>query len=347
MKNMIKNNSNKIIVTGGCGYIGSHTIVDLIGHGYDVVSVDSLINSNEEVLIGIEEITGKKVKNYRIDLSIQNAWETVADKEPYIMGIIHFAALKAVGESVERPLEYYENNLGSLIQVLEWINESNISNFIFSSSCTVYGNTNELPVKETTEFKPTNSPYGRTKQMGEEIIRDYFGKSDKKAISLRYFNPAGAHESIKIGEAPFNPALNLVPVITETAIGKRESFTVFGTDYNTPDGTCIRDYIHVMDIANAHTLALQHLINRKQQASFDVFNLGMEKGLSVMEIIAAFDRVSNIKVNYKLGDRRPGDIAEIYADAHKAKELLHWLPIRNIDDIMRTAWDWEQKRSTK
>jgi UDP-glucose 4-epimerase len=342
---MRKADSKKVIVTGGCGYIGSHTIVDLIEHGFDVVSVDSLINSNESVLTGIEKITGTRVKNYAIDLSKQDAWKLIAENESDLAGIIHFAALKAVGESVEKPLEYYENNISSLLQVLEWMNYSNIPHLIFSSSCTVYGNTNDLPVKETSEFKPCSSPYGRTKQMGEWIIQDFFNRTDKQSISLRYFNPAGAHESIQIGEAPHNIALNLVPVITETAIGKRKSMTVFGTDYNTLDGTCIRDYIHVMDIAHAHTLSLQHLINGSQQSSFDAFNLGMGRGLSVLEVIAAFERVTGTIVNFQIGEKRPGDMAEIYADTHKAQEILKWLPSRSIEDIMRTAWEWERRRN--
>ena len=342
---MSKPDSKRIIVTGGCGYIGSHTIVDLIQHGYDVVSVDSLINSNEDVLSGIEKITGKKIRNYKVDLSLDGAWKQIAEHETNIQGIIHFAALKAVGESVEKPYEYYKNNIGGLLQVIEWMKFANIPNLIFSSSCTVYGSTDDLPVNENAEFKLSPSPYGKTKQMGEWILQDVFNNSDKKSISLRYFNPAGAHESILIGEAPHNIALNLVPVITETAIGKRKSVTVYGSDYNTPDGTCIRDYIHVMDIAHAHTLALDHLIQDRQENSCDAFNLGVEKGLSVLEVIAAFERVSGIKLNYTLGPRRPGDIEMIYADASKAKEVLNWQPQRNIDDIMRTAWEWEKRRS--
>ena len=342
---MSKVESNKIIVTGGLGYIGSHTIVDLIANGFEVISVDSLINSNENVLDGIEKITGKKIKNYQIDLSGENSWKTISENKSNIIGIIHFAALKAVGESVEKPLEYYKNNIGSLLQVLEWMKQDSIPYFIFSSSCTVYGDIKESPVNEGSPFKPSNSPYGRTKQMGEWIIEDFFYNSSKKAISLRYFNPAGAHESIIIGEAPSNPALNLVPVITETAIGKRKSLTVFGTDYPTPDRTCIRDYIHVMDIAHAHTLALQFLINGNQQSSLDAFNLGNEKGLSVLEIISAFEKVSGIKINYQPGSRRPGDVVEIYADAQKARKILNWIPVRSIEDIMRTAWEWEKKRN--
>jgi UDP-glucose 4-epimerase len=336
---------NKVVVTGGLGYIGSHTIVDLIEHGFEVISVDSLINSKVDVLNGIAKITGKQVKNYRIDLSDQDAWKAIAEKERNVIGIIHFAALKAVGESVEKPLEYYHNNIGSLLNVLDWIRHSHIPSFIFSSSCTVYGSMNESPVNENTPFKLSDSPYGKSKQMGEWIMQDYYQNSEKKSIALRYFNPAGAHESVLIGEAPSNPALNLVPVITETAIGKRKSMTVFGTDYSTPDGSCIRDYIHVMDIAHAHTLALKHLIEDNQAKSFDAFNLGVEKGLSVLQVIDVFEKVSGIKVNYLLGERRPGDMPEIYADTQKAKKVLNWIPKRTIEDIMKTAWEWEKKRS--
>lgn len=338
-------NLNKVVVTGGLGYIGSHTIVDLIEHGFEVISVDSLINSKEDVLKGIEKITGKIVENYKLDLSDPETWRSIAEKEKNIIGIIHFAALKAVGESVEKPLEYYKNNMGSLLNVLDWIEHSKIPNFIFSSSCTVYGSMNDLPVNENTPFKLSDSPYGKTKQMGEWIIQDYYKRSGKKSIALRYFNPAGAHESVLIGEAPSNPALNLVPVITETAIGKRKSMTVFGTDYPTSDGSCIRDYIHVMDIAHAHTLSLKHLIEDDQAKSFEAYNLGMEKGLSVLQVIDVFEKVSGIKVNYQLGERRPGDMPEIYADTQKAKKVLHWIPKRTIEDIMKTAWEWEKKRN--
>lgn len=336
---------NRVMVTGGCGYIGSHTIVDLIQNGFDVFSVDSLINSKEEVLKGIEEITGKKIENYKIDLSVPGSWKAIADREPEIAGVIHFAALKAVGESVKFPLDYYKNNIGGLLEVLEWMKYSKIPDLIFSSSCTVYGNTNDLPVKEDAEFRPTSSPYGRTKQMGELIIQDFFAGFEGKSISLRYFNPAGAHESVLIGEAPSNPALNLVPVLTETAIGKRKSMTVFGTDYPTPDGSCVRDYIHVMDIAHAHTLALRHLLDGKQHSSFDTYNLGMEKGMSVLEVINAFERVSGVPIDFIRGERRPGDIAEIYANTRKAKDILNWMPTRSLDDILKTAWEWEKQRS--
>lgn len=341
---MSKTNKRRVVVTGGCGYIGSHTIVDLIQHGFEVISVDSLVNSRESVLKGVEEITGVAIKNYRIDLSIQDAWEKIAEHEKDIDGIIHFAAFKAVGESVIKPLDYYQNNIGGLLQVLEWMKQEKIQNIIFSSSCTVYGNTRELPVKETTEFNECSSPYGRTKQMGEWIIQDYVRTSQAKAISLRYFNPAGAHDSLLIGEESFDPPLNLIPVIAETAIGKRDSFTVFGNDYETNDGTCVRDYIHVMDIAHAHTLALKHLVKDHEVLSFDAFNLGMEKGLSVLELINTFEKVNNLKVNYQLGDRRVGDMAEIYANSRKAFNALQWQPKKTIDDIVRSAWEWEFKK---
>ncbi len=341
---MEKHKPKKIIVTGGCGYIGSHTIVDLIQHGFEVISVDSFINSKESVLDNIEKITGKRILNHQVDLSRKEAWKQIADKEPDVDGIIHFAALKAVGESVKKPLEYYKNNLGSLLEILEWLQYCHIENFIFSSSCTVYGNTNELPVNENCEFKPCSSPYGRTKQMGEWILKDFASQSKIKVISLRYFNPAGAHDSLLLGEDSTDPPLNLVPVITETVVGKRNSLVVFGNDYDTPDGSCIRDYIHVMDIAHAHTLSIKYLIDGIQKESYDSFNLGMEKGMSVFEIINTFEKVNKVHVNYKLGPRRPGDMAAIYADTKKANTILNWKPVKTIEDILRSAWLWEQKR---
>lgn len=337
---------NKIIVTGGCGYIGSHTIVELIQAGYEVVSVDNLINSDESVLLSIEKITGVKVKNYNLDLSNISSIDYLVQHEDQILGIIHFAALKAVGDSVKYPLRYYHNNVSSLMNVLHWIELKNIPNLIFSSSCTVYGETEKLPVDESASFKETSSPYGKTKQMCEEIILDTFSSwNNKQAISLRYFNPAGAHHSHLIGESPINAPQNLVPVITETAMGKRSAMTVFGTDYNTRDGSCIRDYIHVMDLAEAHVLALQYLITGKQQSKVDAYNLGIGEGVSVLEAIHAFELVSGIKLNYKLGEKRPGDLPAIYADLNKAKTNLLWSPKKTMEDIMLDAWQWEQKRN--
>jgi UDP-glucose 4-epimerase len=331
-------------VTGGCGYIGSHTIVDLIQHGFEVISADSLINSDESVLDGIEAITGVRIKNYKIDLAEAGSLKQIPKEEYPINGVIHFAALKAVSESMKFPMLYYQNNLQSLLEVLNCMKETDIPYMIFSSSCTVYGSEPELPVNETMSFKPCSSPYGRTKQMGELILQDVLPQFDKKAISLRYFNPAGAHESVLIGEASTNPALNLVPIMTETAIGKRKEMMVYGTDYNTPDGSCIRDYIHVMDVARAHTQAIQLLIDGRQQDHFDAINLGIEKGMSVFEIINAFERINNVSINYKTGARRLGDIDEIYADISKAKKVLNWQPVFSINDILSSAWKWEKQR---
>ncbi len=334
----------KIMVTGGCGYIGSHTIVDLLQRGFEVFSVDSLLNASEDVLDGIEKITGKRIVNYRIDVSEGEALKDCLAAEGPISGIIHFAALKAVAESVEMPLRYYHNNLNSLMQVLESMDSSDIPYLIFSSSCTVYGEHCPLPVDEDASFGYTASPYGKTKQMGEYIMQDVLPSIGKKGISLRYFNPAGAHPSSLIGEAPSNPALNLVPVITETAIGIRNSMMVFGTDYPTRDGSCVRDYVHVMDLARAHTMAIERLLAGRQEAAFDAFNLGIGKGLTVLEIIQAFEKVSGMKLNYRLGSRRAGDMAEIYANSDKARNILQWIPEYDVEDIMRTAWAWEKAR---
>jgi UDP-glucose 4-epimerase len=336
----------KILVTGGCGYIGSHTLVDLMDNGFDVVSIDNLSNSDASVLDGIHQITGKKVKNYPVDLTDKTELLKVFEEEKAIVGIIHFAAFKAVGESVQEPLKYYANNLGGLINLLEVMNQFEIQPLIFSSSCSVYGNAEELPVTENTPWQPAESPYGRTKQMGEEIISDTLkAHPNLKAIYLRYFNPAGAHESALIGESPINEANNLVPVITETAIGKRSSMTVFGTDYPTRDGSCIRDYIHIMDLANAHTKALQYLLNPDHHTRELIFNLGIGEGVTVLEAIHAFEKISGEKLNYVLGERRPGDVVAIYANNKQAASVLGWQPLRNIDEIMASAWKWEKART--
>ena len=336
----------KILVTGGCGYIGSHTLVDLIDNGFEVVSADNFYNSDASVLEGIKMITGKQVKNYGINLCDLAATRQIFIDNPDIEGVIHFAALKAVGESVEEPLLYFQNNLGSLLNVLECMKEFEVKNLIFSSSCSAYGNADELPVTENTPFKEAESPYARTKQMGEHILIDFAKKhTNYNCISLRYFNPAGAHESAIIGESPTNNASNLVPVVTGTAIGKREKITVFGTDYDTRDGSCIRDYIHVMDLANAHTKAMQFVIEGRNEKNSEVFNLGIGAGVSVLEAIDAFEKVNNLKLNYELGPRRAGDVVAIYANFEKAANLLGWQPTRNIQDIMRTAWEWEKVRN--
>lgn len=336
---------NQVLVTGGCGYIGSHTIVDLIENGFDVLSVDSLINSTELPLKGIEKITGKRVKNYKIDLCDLEKVEQIFIENKRIIGVIHFAALKSVNESVDQPIEYFQNNLNSLLSVLKLSKKYGVNNFIFSSSCTVYGNVEKSPVTENTPLQKAESPYGMTKQMGEEIIEAYAKANlGSNNILLRYFNPGGAHESSLLGESP-NNAKNLIPVITETGIGKRKSLTVFGNDYETRDGTCIRDFIHVMDLANAHTKALRFLIDKKNNQPVEIFNLGIGQGVTVLEAIKAFEKISGKKLNYSLGEKRVGDVMAIFSDFEKANKLLGWNPSRNIEDIMRTAWKWELSRS--
>lgn len=335
---------HKVLVTGGCGYIGSHTIVDLLNNGFDAISIDNLSNADEGALAGIHQISGKKVKNYRIDLCDAKKTRKVFEQNPGIVGIIHFAALKSVGESVFQPLRYFHNNNESLVNVLACAEEFGVPNFIFSSSCSVYGNATELPVTETTPLQEAECPYARTKQMGEKIIED-FTKVSKgvKAISLRYFNPAGAHESALIGESPRTKASNLVPVITETAIGKRPNMDVFGSDYDTRDGSCVRDYIHVMDLAAAHTACLHFLMAEKNTAPHEIFNVGIGDGVTVLEAIHAFEKVTGQQLNYTIGPRRPGDVVAIYANTHKASQLLGWKPTRGIEEIMRSAWAWQVK----
>ena len=333
----------KILVTGGCGYIGSHTIVDLIENGYEVISIDDNSRSTTYLLNGIEKITGKKIKNYKVDLKNFDETLAVFQENEDITGIIHFAAYKAVGESVAEPLMYYENNLYSLINLLKCVKEFNIANFVFSSSCTVYGNPDSIPVTEQSPIKPAESPYGATKQMGERIVGDSVQHSNTNAILLRYFNPVGAHPSIQIGELPLGKPQNLVPAITQTAIGKLPQMTVYGDDYPTRDGSCVRDYIHVCDIAHAHTLALEYLENNKNKSNCDVFNLGTGNGVTVLEAIHAFEEVSGVKLNYKIGPRRPGDVVAIYANNQLAVDELGWQIQYDLKDMMRTAWAWEQK----
>ncbi|RBL92985.1 UDP-glucose 4-epimerase GalE [Chitinophaga flava] len=331
----------KVLVTGGCGYIGAHTIVDLINHGFDVVSVDSNIRSSTQLLDGVEKITGKKVRNYKVDLCNLEDTHAVFHENRDIVGVIHFAALKTVPESVADPLLYFHNNLTSLINVLKCIKEFNVPHLVFSSSCSVYGNTTALPVVEETPLGEAQSPYARTKQMGEQIIEDYSRVNDTQSILLRYFNPVGAHPSGLIGELPLGKPDNLVPVITQTAIGKIPKMVVYGADYDTRDGSCVRDYIHVTDIANAHTKAMQYLIDRKNASNCEVFNLGTGNGVTVLEAIKAFEKISGVKLNYTTGPRRPGDVISIYANNSRAKEKLGWSPEIGIEDSMRTAWQWE------
>jgi UDP-glucose 4-epimerase len=334
---------NKILVTGGCGYIGSHTIVDLIQNGFDVVCADNNSRSNEAMLNGVEKIINKKIKNYKVDLCIYDDTYAIFQENPDIKGIIHFAAYKAVGESVENPLLYFENNLNSLINILKCAEEFNVPHFVFSSSCTVYGNPDVIPVTEETPQKPAESPYGATKQMGEQIVQEAIKSNSLNAILLRYFNPVGAHPSINIGELPIGRPANLVPAITQTAIGKLPTMQVYGTDYDTKDGSCVRDYIHVCDIAHAHTLALNYLINKQNTSNCEIFNLGTGNGYTVLEVIAAFEKVSGVKLNYQLAPRRGGDVIAIYANNNKAKTNLGWLPAYNLNDMMDTAWKWELK----
>ncbi|MBB4078412.1 UDP-glucose 4-epimerase [Lewinella aquimaris] len=334
----------KILVTGGTGYIGSHTVVDLIENGFEVVSADNYHNSKASVLDGIEAITGVRVVNHNIDLADQAATEKLFASHKFD-GAIHFAAYKAVGESVDKPLEYFRNNLNSLINVIDGLRKQGNSNLVFSSSCSVYGNADELPVTEHTPRKDAESPYARTKQVGEDILYDFCAKhKDFSAILLRYFNPAGAHPSGKIGEDASNAASNLVPVITEVGAGKREKMTVFGDDYDTRDGSCVRDYIHVSDLAHAHTLALEYLIGGKASENPALFNLGIGEGLTVLEVIEAFEKVSGRKLNYEIGPRRPGDVIAVFADRSKATNELGWQPKYGVEEIMRTAWNWEEKR---
>lgn len=334
----------KILVTGGCGYIGSHTIVDLIENGFDVISVDNNSRSTDQLLEGIEAITGKKVKNYKVDLCNFDDTHAIFTENDDIIGVIHFAAYKAVGESVEKPLMYFENNLFSLINLLKCIEIYKIPYFVFSSSCTVYGNPDQIPVTEESALKMAESPYGYTKQVGEQMIRDFAGVNTTKCALLRYFNPAGAHPSIEIGEITIDRPQNLTPVITQTAIGKIPEMTVFGNDYPTRDGSCIRDFIHVCDLAHAHTLALKYLMKAQIPASAcEVFNLGTGNGISVLEAIKAFESVNHISLKYKIGNRRPGDVVAIYANRNKAESLLGWCPKYDLNDIMKTAWAWELK----
>ena len=333
----------KVLVTGGTGYIGSHTAVELIKSGYEVVIVDDLSNSQADVLDGIEKITGKRPEFAQFDLCNEIKLNAFLSKHTDINSIIHFAASKAVGESVVNPLLYYKNNLLSLILLLEAMKKFNIANIVFSSSCTVYGQPDKLPVTEHTPFKPAESPYGNTKQVGEEILMDTC-KSEKalNAISLRYFNPVGAHESALIGELPTGVPANLVPFITQTAAGMREQLLVFGNDYETSDGSAVRDYIHVVDLAIAHVTALERMLNKKQKSNYEFFNIGTGKGLSVLELIHAFEEANNIKVNYKIVARRPGDVVKIYADTSLANQELGWTAKLDVADMMRSAWKWQQ-----
>ena len=332
---------SKILVTGGLGYIGSHTVVELINAGFEPVIVDDLSNSQPKILEQITKIAGRRPVFHQLDLSDERAVKNLATAEPDIAGVIHFAAFKAVGESVQQPLKYYRNNIYSLINLLESYYGKPI-NFVFSSSCTVYGQPDVLPVTEQAPIKPAQSPYGNTKQIAEEILFDTVASgSAYKVIALRYFNPVGAHDSALIGELPIGVPQNLVPFITQTAIGKREKITVFGDDYNTKDGSCVRDYIHVVDLAKAHVAALK-LMESKDFSGYDVFNIGTGNGNTVLEIIAAFERVTGVKLNYSIGPRRSGDVEQVWGDVTKAEEILHWKAALDIDAMMKSAWAWEK-----
>ena len=331
----------KILVTGGCGYIGGHTIVDLIDNGFEVISVDDLSKGSMRMLHGVEKIVRKTVKNYKVNLCDFDDTETIFIENPDIVGIIHFAAFKSVPESGSEPLKYFRNNIGSLVNILQCAQNYNVKNFVFSSSCSVYGNAEKLPVEESAPLATPESPYARTKQMGEAICEDWTkAAAGFNAILLRYFNPVGAHPSAIIGELQEKPE-NLVPVITQTAIGKRDEMNVFGTDYPTRDGSCVRDYIHVMDIANAHTRALQYMLDGKNHHQCEVFNLGTGNGVTVLELIKAFEKVSGKSLRYNLGPRRAGDVVEVFANNTKAKELLGWETKYDLDQMMDTAWRWE------
>ena len=333
----------KILVTGGCGYIGSHTIIDLIENDYEVICVDNNTRSSDSILKGVEMITGRSVKNYKVDLCNFDETFAIFQENEDIQGIIHFAAYKAVGESVEKPLMYYENNLSSLTNLLKCVQEFGTPWFVFSSSCTVYGNPDQAIVTEETPQMPAESPYGATKQMGERILVDFQKASNTQCILLRYFNPVGSHHSILIGEMPVGKPQNLVPAITQTAIGKLPKMKVFGADYPTRDGSCVRDYIHVSDIAHAHTLAIQFLMAGKNKSKCDIFNLGTGNGVTVLEAIAAFEKASGLTLKYNTAPRRPGDVMAIYANNEKAVTELGWQIQYDMDAMMKTAWDWEQK----
>jgi len=336
----------KILVTGGLGFIGSHTVVELQNKGFEVVIIDNLSNSSIGVLDGITAITGVKPTFENIDLKEKNLVQDFFKRHKNLQGVIHFAASKAVGESVNEPLMYYGNNINTLVYLLQEFNKLETPNFIFSSSCTVYGQPDMLPINEEAPIKPALSPYGNTKQIGEEIIQDVCKVSNNfNAISLRYFNPIGAHETALIGELPLGVPQNLVPFITQTAIGKRKQLSVFGNDYPTQDGTCIRDYIHVVDLAKAHVIALTRLLDKKNKTNLEVFNLGTGTGSSVLEVIHSFERVSGEKLNYKIAERREGDVVSVFSDTERANQVLGWTAKLSLDDAMRSAWKWEQKIS--
>ena len=333
----------KILVTGGLGFIGSHTVVELQNEGFEVVAIDNLSNSSLSVLDGIEKISGKKPTFEKLDLRVKKSVQDFFKKHEDITGVIHFAASKAVGESVENPLLYYENNINTLVYILQELQQKPEANFIFSSSCTVYGQAEIMPITENAPVQQAMSPYGNTKQIGEEIINEVCKVSNINSILLRYFNPIGAHPSAEIGELPIGVPQNLVPFITQTGFGLRKELSVYGNDYPTPDGTCIRDYIHVVDLAKAHVIALKRLLNKQNLEKVETFNLGTGIGSSVLEVIQAFENVSGKKLSYKIVDRREGDIVSAYANADKANNILGWKAQSSLLESMASAWKWEQK----
>jgi UDP-glucose 4-epimerase len=333
----------KVLVTGGLGFIGSHTVVELQNKGFEVVIIDNLSNSSEAVLKGIVAITGKKPLFEKFDLREKSSVQAFFKKHNDVSGVIHFAASKAVGESVKNPLLYYENNIASLIYLLQELQQKAAAHFIFSSSCTVYGQADVMPIDENAPIKPAMSPYGNTKQIGEEIINDVVKVSTINAILLRYFNPIGSHPSAEIGELPIGVPQNLVPFITQTGIGLRKELMVYGNDYPTVDGTCIRDYIHVVDLAKAHVVALERLLENKNEDKVEIFNLGTGIGSSVLEVISSFEKVSGKPFPYKIVDRREGDVTMAYASTDKANTILGWKTVSSLDEAMESAWKWEQK----
>lgn len=335
---------NKVLLTGGMGYIGSHTAVELINAGYHVVIVDNLSNSLARTIDGIERITGIRPDFIKADCSELSEMALLFKKNSGFSSIIHFAALKAVGESVSKPLEYYKNNIQSLIVLLQLLHEYGGGNFVFSSSCTVYGQPDVLPVTEKSPYKPATSPYGNTKKISEDILRDTIKSGNPiKAIALRYFNPIGAHPTAEIGELPFGKPDNLVPFITQTAIGIRDKLSIFGGDYDSADGTAVRDYFHVVDLAKAHVLALRRLEENKNKSNFEVFNVGAGKGITVLEIVKTFEKVTGVKLNYEIVDRRAGDIEKVWADTTLANQELGWQANSTIDEALLSAWNWELK----
>lgn len=335
----------RIVVTGGAGYIGSHTITDLAEHGFEVISIDNYSRSTSAVFDGIQAITGKDITNHVLDLCDIHATRKLFETLGQVDGVIHFAAFKSVGESVAFPMRYYENNMQSLFNVIQCIDEFNIPNLVFSSSCSVYGNITQLPVDETTPLAKPECAYAASKQMGEQVLLDFSRVSKCNTLALRYFNPVGAHPSGLIGEVPFDKPNNLVPIITQTAIGIQKKMFVWGDDYNTRDGSCIRDYIHVMDIARAHTLALEYLIQHKNEQNYEILNVGSGHGVSVLEAIRSFEKVSGLQLNYEIGPRRAGDVEAVYANNELIMKRLGWKSKYDLDDMMRSAWEWQKKLS--